>query len=442
MLVLSAVASAILAYTLVQRELGMARIPLIAVAVASIAVFWKPRLRLIALALVPVGPILDAAAIDATRMVYLTEVVMLAVIASWLHAAAHGKAGAARPPARSGLLLTVFGVAGLLALAFGPATGTADDVRGLRVLLLAIGLAWAVPAAAGTPDDRRALLTWWTGAAIGGLALIAVGGIGEFLLVLADRFHSEPGSFYRSSIGLAVHLAFFAPMALAVALGGSSRRWRSAGFAAWVLAIMCLPATASRAAIGSVAITTVALAIVALRQGRLGRPVALGGALLALVAVVLLVRPELAGESFAYKVRASLEGDFLSTRTEAWAEARAAIAARPLTGEGPAAWAPSMPLEMARRHGVPAALALFAAVIVGAVAAIRGRGRTDAGRGLEASSAMLGVGLGLAGLFLVGLAETGLGARATPLLAVGLGVAGLGVAGSSLQPCGDPDRQR
>ncbi|MBU1675250.1 hypothetical protein KKA85_05665, partial [bacterium] len=54
----------------------------------------------------------------------------------------------------------------------------------------------------------------------------------------------------------------------------------------------------------------------------------------------------------------------------------------------------------------------------------------------HAASAGWGIVLGLVGLFLAGLAETGLGARTTPLLAVAISVAGMVVfAGYS---SGDP----
>ncbi|MDO9694173.1 MAG: hypothetical protein Q7W56_05545, partial [Candidatus Latescibacteria bacterium] len=153
-------------------------------------------------------------------------------------------------------------------------------------------------------------------------------------------------------------------------------------------------------------------------------------AALGAVAVALLLRPELAGESFAYKLRASLAGDYFSTRLPAWREALDAIAAHPLTGEGPAAIAPSIPLELARRLGLPAALLAIAALLSALVAAARSSRRLATGArphqcGLSPSSVALGVAAGLAGLLLVGLAETGLGNRTTPLIAAALAVAAL-----------------
>ncbi|NTV04623.1 hypothetical protein HGA89_06925, partial [bacterium] len=153
-------------------------------------------------------------------------------------------------------------------------------------------------------------------------------------------------------------------------------------------------------------------------------------AALGALAVVLLLKPELAGESFAYKLRASLAGDYLSTRLPAWREAAAAVGAHPLAGEGPEAYAPSIPLELARRLGLPAALLAIAALLGALAAAARASRRLATGAplqasGLSLSSVALGVAAGLAGLLLVGLAETGLGNRTTPLIAATLAVAAL-----------------
>ena len=258
---------------------------------------------------------------------------------------------------------------------------------------------------------------------------MAGGGIAEYVFAIAGKADSEPGSFYRNSVGLAVHLAFFAPLGLAIWLGDSGRIWRLAGAIAWLASAACLPLTASRGAMGSVALTTLGLLAVTMRGGdrkRLRAP-ALALVVILAAAAVLAVRPELAGESFAYKWRATLAGDYFSTRWPDWREAAAAIGAHPLTGEGAGAGAPSIPLELARRLGLPAALLAMAALAYGSVTAgqvARGRG-VRYGTGLASTSLAWGIAASLGGLLLVGLAETGLGNRATPLIAATLAAAAL-----------------
>jgi hypothetical protein len=409
------------------------RLPLLLLGIVALAWFGQPRPRIPIAAIIPVGPILDVFFLTPGRGIYATEVVLLAAAAWWLAR----RALTPRPwprPAPALLLWFAFAAVGLIALAVGPGGGmaTAAGMRGARLLVLA-GFVPLLLIDDGSDGGRRPrLLAWWTAATLGAVILLAAGGVAEFLLTIAGKSDEEPGSFYRGSVGLAVHLAFFAPLGLALWLGDSGRRWRLAGAGAWLAAAACLPLTASRGAMGSVAATAALLVAGTALAGdrrRLRAPlIALG--VIAAAAVVLVLRPELAGESFAYKLRASLAGDFFSTRVPAWREASGAIAAHPLVGEGPEAYAPSIPLELARRLGLPAALLAIAAIVAGLVAATRACHRRPDGTstdttGLSPSSVALGVAAGLIGLLLVGLAETGLGNRTTPLLSATLAIASL-----------------
>lgn len=420
-------ALALLAAALLQAP----RLPLLLLGVAALAWFAQPQPRWPVAAIVPLGPVLDFFFLTPGREIYATEVVLLAAAAWWLARRALAPRPCARP-APATLLWFVFAAVGLIALAAGPGGGPANPtwLRGARLLLLAA----AVPLllAEGSAARRPGPLVWWTAATLGATFLLAAGGAAEFLLTIAGKSDEEPGSFYRGSVGLAVHLAFFAPLGLALWLGDSGRRWRLAGALVWLAAAACLPLTASRGAMGSLAVTAALLLAATALAGdrrRLRAPLVALAALGAL-AVVLLLKPELAGESFAYKLRASLAGDYFSTRLPAWREAAAAVAAHPLAGEGAEAYAPSIPLELARRLGLPAALLAIAALMAALAAAARASRRLAAGASLQASGLSLssvasGVAAGLAGLLLVGLAETGLGNRTTPLIAATLAVAAL-----------------
>lgn len=416
---------ALLAAALLQAP----RLPLLLLGVVALAWFAQSRPRWPVAAIVPLGPVLDFFFLTPGREIYATEVVLLAAAAWWLAR----RALAPRPwprPAPAVLLWLAFAAVGLIALAAGPGGGPADPtwLRGIRLLLLAA----AVPLLLTDEGAARgpATLAWWTAATLGATFLLAAGGAAEFVLTIAGKSDEEPGSFYRGSVGLAVHLAFFAPLGLALWLGDSGRSWRLAGAVVWLAAAACLPLTASRGAMGSLAVTAALLVAATTLAGggrRLRAPLIALGALGA-VAVVLLLKPELAGESFAYKLRASLAGDYFSTRLPSWREAAAAVAAHPLTGEGPEAYAPSIPLELARRLGLPAALLAIAALLGALATAARATRRLAAGAprhasGLSLPSVSLGVAAGLAGLLLVGLAETGLGNRTTPLIAAALAVA-------------------
>ena len=411
------------------------RLPLLLLGAAALAWFAQPRPRWPLAAIVPVGPLLDFGFLPAGREVYATEVVLLAAAAWWLARRALAPRPWARP-APAILLWQAFAAVGLIALALGPGGGPASAtwVRGVRLLVLAGVVPLLMLDDRCDGATRFAPPVWWAAATLGAVALLAAGGVAEFLLTIVGRSDEEPGSFYRGSVGLAVHLASFAPLGLALWLGDSGRRWRLAGALAWLAAAACLPLTASRGAMGSLAATSTLLVAATALAGdhrRLRAPL-IALAALGVVAVALLLKPELAGGSFAYKLRASLAGDYFSTRLPAWRESFVAIAAHPLAGEGPEAFAPSIPLELARRLGLPAALLALSALLAAAVAAGRAARRpadVDGvhGAGLSRSSLALGVAVGMVGLLLVGLAETGLGNRTTPLFAATLAIAaGLG----------------
>ncbi len=405
------------------------------------------RLLMLVVVLVPLGPIVDAFFLTAGRGIYATEVVLLAALATWLtrgilvHAAAHWPR-----PNLPVLLFCGYGAIGLLALVAGHADRFTSfpGYRMARVLLLAASTAYMVHTLAWEPGSRRRAIRLWTGATLIALGALGIYGIIEFLGTAPGDGSFEAASFYRSSVALAVHIAFFAPLALCVWLGASNRPWRLAGALSWWAAILCLPLTASRGGLGSVLATSVLALLVTARRtrGRAWRPIAVVLLVLMLAAALLATHPQWAGAAFARKYHASLAGDLFSSRGDAWREGWIAIRNHPLCGEGPEAEAPSVPLELARRHGLPAALLALAAMLTAAWSAARQAWRRDRDAaprlegGLHTASVGWGLALGLAGLLLAGLAESGLGARTTPLLAVTLAIAGMPAVGRRTHNCG------
>ena len=460
--------------------------------------------------LVPLGPIVDYPFLAFGRWIYATEVLLIALLVGWLLQLAGGggapprrRAADGSPPDVPVLLLAGYAGIGLMALAAGqlgrlqePVTSALSLLRPVRVLLLvgavlfatrsvrqdaaafarsaacahnaayAHSAACARSAAYAHSAACARILRLWTAATLLALGLITTYGILE--RIAGCDAGSEPGSFYQSSVSLAVHIAFFSPVALCLWLGDSGRLWRWAGAAAWVASMLCLPLTASRGALGSVLLTSI-LAVALVARGRRvphrGRIVGIL-ALATLGAFLLALHPEVAGERFAHKLQNTLAGDLFSSRTAAWRDAWAAIGAHPLTGEHPGAWAPALPLEMARRHGIPAALLALSAIASGAWKAGRyawhrnaaadpcpdpctdpdtesgatsydgcGGERCNTSRNgypgpnqerrLQPASVAWGVALGLTGLLLVGLAETSLGARTTPLATLTIALVGI-----------------
>jgi hypothetical protein len=411
----------LLVHAIMVPETAERRWPLALLAVASLVVFTRPTMQWILAILVPLGPVLDFFFLTPGRGIYATEVILMGALCCWLANRALGRDQSPWPRlSLPALLLVGFGLVGTLALTSGLADSfTAFSAwRALRVLLLAAGAVFLLSAVA--EGSKRDLIPVWTVATMGTLLLMAVVGLIEF--VFKGQGQYEVGSFYDSSIGLAVHFAFFAPLALSVWLGPSEKRLRMLGAAAWIAALICLPLTASRGALGSVFITSVLMVLITARRkrGKGWQGMAVALVVLSAGIALLMAKPEIAGEAFAYKYRASIEGDFFSTRVNEWGEAWEGIKAQPLTGEGVATWAPSVPLELARRHGVPAALLALGGIVVGVwVAGLRAwrlDGEDGASVGLHQGSFFWGLALGLVGLFLVGLAETGLGARSMPLL--------------------------
>ena len=408
------VALVLLADALVRGGVDERQVPLVVLAALGIAWFVRPgSLRALAV-LVPAGVILDMPLLTEGRGIYATEVVLLTAVAGWASRIALGRVEPpVRPPLPS-VLIVGYGIAVVVGLVFGHADMLSSyaAVRMIRVALLACVLVVMIQPVATTTSARARFLGLWPAASLVALGLLALFGLAEF----ARDTGSEPGSFYRGSVGLANHIALVSPLALAWALGGQGRR-RMIATGVWVLAMLCLPLTASRGALGSVLITSAATGLLMLRGGR-RRGLLLAGGALALVLVVLAVKPDIAGESFAYKYRKTVEGDFFSTRIDAWGEAGSVVAEHPLVGAGPEAWAPSVPLELAARHGLPAAAFALAGLGMAAWAAFR-----RIGRGLDPTA--VGVALGLTGFLLVGLAETGIGARTTPLLVMTVVMSGL-----------------
>ena len=408
--------------------------PLLAAAgLALLALFAWPGARPCLAWLLPLGPILDFPLLTPGRGIYTVELLGGAAACWWLARLAAGRRRAVPRPDTPVVLWSAFAVTALLALVVGhpDLLGTFAGWRAVRSLLLAGLLGWVLRDLLADPDrDRSRLLARWLGAWCAGVLLLAAGGVAE---AVATGFAAEPGSFYRGSVGLAVHLAWSLPLVFLLALEDPDRRRRRLAVAAAAAGLLCLPLTASRGAIGSVLVTGGALLARAWWRSDRRRRVAIAAAVAVVAALgaVVATHPDLAGESFAYKWRATLSGDLFSTRREAWQAARAAIRARPFTGEEPGAWAPAIPLELARRHGLPAMLLALAALLTAAGAALQ---RTWSGRRKNADTsvptgdlarlAALGAGMGLLGLLLAGLAETGLGARSLPLVTMLLVLAG------------------
>ncbi len=425
----------VLAHALATGDVDERRLYLVLLAAAAAAWFTRPGALDTLAWVVPFGPVIDFAFLTPGRGIYATEVILLAALASWLTGRLFGRERGRWPmPNLPTLLFCNFGAIALVALIAGHAERFLlfTAYRMGRVLLLAATTGFLFSALALDETRRDRAIRAWTASTLGALGLLGLFGLAQFLFGRHSG-HFEPGSFYASSVGLAVHVAFFGPVALCVALGASDRRWRLGALVAWLAAVICLPLTASRGALGATLITLALAVLAALRRtrGRGWRLAAIAVLVAGIGAVVLMSNPELAGEAFAYKYRASIAGDFFSTRVDEWREAAASIRAQPFFGEGPDAWAPSIPLELMRRHGVPAALLGLAAIVAGIVSLGRRAWRWDAAAaptrigGLHVASTAWGLTLGLLGLLLVGLAETGLGARTTPLLSMALAMTGV-----------------
>jgi len=384
------------------------RIHAIALAAAAVAWFARPASLASLAVIVPAGPILDAPFLHSPAKVYATEVILLAATACAGVRFALSREDPSRVRIRAPLpaiLLGAYAAAGLIALAAGHARLllSLDGIRGVRVLALAFATPLLFLAAGGERDARARLLRLWTLATVAALAAIAAAGIGEFALgARGPTGRAEPGSFYRESVQVAVHIALFSPVALGLFFSADARSMRLAAGAAWILSLICLILTASRGAMASVIITSAIVAAANARSPAARRAVAIALAVIAIGAAVLIAKPKIAGESFGRKLRATLAGDFISSREAALREEAAAVRANPLFGEGPSATGSSLYLELARRHGIP----------VAAIAAFRAR----RGSGLAA---------GLLGLLIVGFAETSIGARTTPLIATAVAMASL-----------------
>ena len=392
-----------------------ARIVRSMVAVAALALFATVVPLRLLIWIIPLGPVLDASLLWTGSEIYLTEMIVLSVATVWAMGIIRGKValpGLSLPA----MLMILFGALGVLATIIGhpEQMTTTAGLRSTRVLWIGGLVVWIWNSLDGNHHRR---LVSWTRASLLALALLALGGIVEFLT--GDRT-GEPGSFYNSSIGLSVHMAFMMPLALAVVLGSGLRKARILGGVGYLAGLAVLVLTASRGALGSVALTTMALLAFSARrlEGPRRTIVLAAVALVVIGGITLGLKPELAGEAFAYKFERSLAGDFFSTRTAEWQEAMSAIKASPFFGEGAEAWSPSMPLELARQHGIPAALAAFGAIFAAIWFAARSRSGSDNPNAcVTPATTTLGLAFGLTGLVLVGLAETGLGARLTPLLA-------------------------
>lgn len=434
---LLAVVAAWLLFTFLLRGESAERpVTLLVLAVASLAWFARPASLLSLVVVFPVGAILDSPVLAPGRTIYATEVILLAAVVAigvrWavLGRGEYGNRSSFPLPAG---LWAGFALAGILTLVAGHSEmlGTPAGLRGLRVLFLALAVSFLLWGLGRDAVIRSRAWLLWTAVAVIGLGLLGLGGILEFLLaVIRGGGDRSPGSFYRSSVGLAAHIAFLSPLAVSLCLSRAGRSWRIGGGVAWLLALICMPLTASRGAMGSVLLTTVFLILVTARQWSSvqRRGVWIVFVVMAAGFTLLAISPDIAGESFAYKFRKTVEGDFFSTRVDGWQEGMAAIAGNPLIGEGPNAWAPSMPLELARRHGVPAAILALVAIVLAGIRVGKWAGRSARGRAGSSDQLVRAVGLGLSagfgGLLLVGLAETGLGARLTPLVTSAILVAG------------------
>ncbi|MBU1677187.1 hypothetical protein KKA85_15580, partial [bacterium] len=239
----------VLAHALAAPEVDERRLYLALLAAAALAWFTRAG-SLVSLALlVPLGPVVDFFFLTPGRGIYATEVVLLAALAGWLASRASGRDRSPWPrPNLPVLLFCNFGAISLLALVAGHADRFVffSAYRMARVLLLAASVGFMFHALATEPATRRRAVRYWTGATLAALGLLGLFGIVEYLLAGRGGAYFEPGSFYRSSVGLAVHVAFFAPLSLSVWLGASSREWRLLGAASWLVALVCLPLTASR----------------------------------------------------------------------------------------------------------------------------------------------------------------------------------------------------
>ncbi len=399
---------ALLVYFLLGDQVAERRIPLMILSALSLIWFSRPNALATIMMIIPVGPILDSAFLTSGRGIYATEAIMLTAIAIWMVHKARLRQTWKRPTLPV-LLLCIYALAGVVALLAGN-NSLFSNLRMLRQLFLTAMIALLVQDLISREQILDRLQKHWAAATLLGLAILALGGIAEFF-----KTHSEPGSFYGGSVTLAVHVAFFSPLALSIWLSSWSRLWRMAAAATWLLSMICLPLTASRGAMGSVLITSLALLLISSLRGRRLKWPALSLILIIAVAGgVLLGNPQLAGDNFAYKVNASLKGDFFSTRTSEWKQAMASIKTSPFIGEGPEASSHSIPLELAQRGGIAAALLMLAAVLAAMIASVRGNLVFD----FSEATISWGIALGLLGFLLVGLAETGLGARTSPLLAL------------------------
>ena len=403
---LAMVSFAMLVYFMMGDQVAERRVPLIIL--SAIGLIWFSRQKTVAIIvfLIPLGPILDAAFLTPGRGIYATEALLLVGSFIWLAEQFRHPHPWPRPTTPV-LFLALYAMVALLALLAGDYSQF-SVLRMMRQLFLVVMTAIMVQDLFSRSGAFESLLKKWTFATLLSLSLLALGGIVEFLMT-----HSEPGSFYRGSVSLAVHIAFFSPIALSICLSTWSPNWRIAGATAWTLSIICLPLTASRGAMGSVFVSSLALLLVATIRGRqLGwRPLLLVF-VIALAGIALLANPEIAGENFAYKVQASLKGDFFSTRTSQWKNGIDALKISPLVGQGPQASSNSIPLEMAQRHGIPAALLLLISIFIAMISPIRHAWSLD----FSSNPIIWGVTFGILGFLLVGLAETGLGARTTPFL--------------------------
>lgn len=411
----------------VAAEPGSTRLPLMIIISLGYVWFQRPGSLKVLPFIVPIGPILDDFLISDERVIYVTEAVLLAALSSWLFRLALGRLTLGPPPNRPALVLCGFAIVGILALIAGhmQTLTTLTGWRMVRVLILVPGVCLLLQTQIGTGQRLRAL-QYWTAASLVGLAVLAIGGVVEGVWGVARGSLEESGSFYGGSISLAVHLAFMGPLALAVGLSRSGRFWGWGGLVAWSAALICLPLTASRGAMGSLALTSILVTCLMFRHADAVRRrwvlTILGLAVVGLT--ILSAKPELAGSSFAYKYEATMAGDFFSTRVDQWSTAGTILMQSPIWGAGPDAWSPSVPLEIACRHGLPALLILLVAWAMAVRLAASSIQIQETTGSLRLSSVSLGIAVGLLGLFLVGLAETGLGARTTPLLTTTIMMAG------------------
>lgn len=392
------------------------RVHAIILAAAACAWFARPAALPSLAIIIPFGPILDWPFLGSPAKIYAAEIVLLAAAACAGARFALARDDPARVRIRVPLpliLLGAYAAAGAVALAAGHPRILAsfDGLRAVRVLSLTVAAPLLLLAIAREDGDRDRAIRRFLLATVAALGVIAAAGIAEFALSLRGATgRPEPGSFYRESVQVAVHIALFSPAALSLFFSADARPMRLAGGAAWILSFLCLVLTASRGAMASVLITSAIVVAGGAKSAAARRSIAIAVAVAAIGAGILIVKPEIAGESFGRKLRATLAGDFFSSREAAWREEASSIRAHPIAGEAPWATASSLYLELARRHGIPAAALAVAAIASAALAAFRVR------RGL-------GIAAGLLGLLIVGFAETSIGARTTPLIATAVAMA-------------------